>query len=218
MSAVELEGTGPAGKTVKSIVVPGEPVDDKVTSFAFREKGAAFSMVLGLRSQKNGLTKVVPLHGKYLANPGDLIIGIVSGVKHGGCVVDINSPYEAFLRTEYEGFRFGDIISAKVYEVNEVREASLGDDRRLTDGEVIEISPVRVMRVIGKDNSMLNLLREKTKTMIFVGKNGRVWLKGGDIQKAKEAVFKIEREAHSTGLTKRMEEFFGAANSALAQL
>ena len=76
---------------------------------------------------------------------------------------------------------------------------------------VIKINCHKVPRVIGKEGSMINLIKDKTSTEITVGQNGYVWLKG-DIdgtRKAEEAIRLIEKEAASEGLTNKVEEFLG---------
>jgi len=191
---------------MKEIVVPGDKVDGKVESYVFREGNNAYSMVLGVMDKKEGYGRIVPLNGKYFPQVDDYVVGVVTDVKRGGYVLDINSPYDAFLasRRRYDS---GAVIFAKVGDVSEVRSVSLTMDKQLYDGELIEIMAVKVPRVIGKNNSMVMLITEKTKTDIYVGRNGRIWLKGGDIEKAKKAVLKIEMEAHTDGLTDRITEF-----------
>jgi exosome complex component RRP4 len=166
-------------------------------------------MVLGVLTRRNDQVKIVPITGKYIPQAGDCVVGVVQEMKHGGCIVDINSPYSAFLPTKFE-YPFGTILFAKIIEVDEVRNVSLDEERKLIGGYLIEISPARVLRVIGKNNSMLNLLREKTKSMIFVGMNGRVWLRNGNAEKAERAIFEIEKEAHTSGLTEKMEKYLSA--------
>ena len=39
-----------------------------------------------------------------------------------------------------------------------------------------------------------------------------MWLREGDIAKALQAISKIEKEAHSDGLTDRISEFLGKEN------
>ena len=191
---------------MKEIVVPGDKVDGKVESYVFREGNNTYSMVLGVMDKKEGYDRIVPLNGKYFPQVEDYVVGVVTDVKRGGYVLDINSPYDAFLasRRRYDS---GAVIFAKVGDVSEVRSVSLTMDKQLYDGELMEIMAVKVPRVIGKKNSMVMLITEKTKTDIYVGRNGRIWLKGGDIEKAKRAVLKIEMEAHTDGLTDRITEF-----------
>jgi exosome complex component RRP4 len=191
---------------MKEIVVPGDKIEGKVDSYIFRDGNSLYSMVLGVLDNKDGYGKIAPLNGKYFPQVEDYVVGIVTDVKRGGYILDINSPYEAFLASRRR-YNAGAIIFAKVADVNEVRSVSLTMDKQLYDGELIEISPVKVPRVIGKKNSMVMLLKEKTKTDIYVGRNGRIWLKGGDTEKAKKAILKIEKEAHTDGLTERITEF-----------
>ena len=140
------------------------------------------------------------------------MVGIVTDVRRGGAFVNIGTAYPAFLQTRRE-YEPGTILSAKVIEVNEVREASLGDERRLPGGSIMEIMPVRVPRVIGKKNSMVKMLEEKTGCDLFVGRNGRIWMRGNKTSLLKKAVLKIEKEAHTSGLTERIKEFLEKGES-----
>jgi len=191
---------------MKEIVVPGDKVDGKVESYVFKEGNSVYSMVLGVMDDREGYGRIVPLNGKYFPQVEDYVVGVVTDVKRGGYVLDINSPYDAFLASRRR-YSNGEVIFAKVGDVSEVRSVSLTMDKQLYDGELMEIMAVKIPRVIGKNNSMVMLIKEKTKTDIYVGRNGRIWLKGGDIDKAKRAILKIEKEAHTDGLTDRITEF-----------
>ena len=70
------------------------------------------------------------------------------------------------------------------------------------------IQPQKVPRVIGKSGSMITLLKKYTNCWIFVGQNGRIWVKGDPkgIDLIVEAIKKIEKEAHTVGLTNRIEK------------
>jgi len=188
---------------MKQIIVPGEKIEGKVNRHFYRRGEEKFSTLYGILSEKEGFSKIVPLKGKYFPLEGDFVVGIVVEVKYNGCFVDINSPYSGFLMTR-NSYEHGDVLIAKVIKVDEVKKVLLGEDRKLIGGNLIEILPVKVPRVIGKKNSMLDLIREKTGSNVFVGRNGRIWIKGGSIAKAEEAIFRIEREAHTTGLTERI--------------
>jgi len=191
---------------MKQIVVPGDKLEGKVDSYVFTDAGNTYSMVLGVFDKGDGVGKLDPLTGKYFPQVDDFVVGVISEIKKGGYVVDINSPYDAFLMSR-RIYDEKDIILARVNNVSEVRSVSLTYDKKLFDGEIMEVSPVKVPRVIGKKNSMVDMIKEKTKAEIVVGQNGRIWLKGGDISKAREAIDKIEKEAHTDGLTERINEF-----------
>lgn len=188
---------------MREIVIPGEKIDPNISG-GYKEGKNNYSMIFGLLDKK--ALKIIPLSGKYIPNIGDYVVGIILDVKFGGCIVDINCPYTAFLPTQ-RSYDYKDVIFAKVFNVDEVKSVTLSNERKLFGGDIIEISPVRVSRIIGTKNSMIDLIKEKTKTNILVGRNGRIWLKEGDVIKAEKAILKIEEEAHTHGLTDRIKEF-----------
>jgi len=82
------------------------------------------------------------------------------------------------------------------------------DCRKLYSGNIVKINPTNVPRIIGKQGSMISLIRDNTKTRIQIGQNGYIWIdgKGDDIALAQEAIETIDREATSEGLTKKIEK------------
>jgi exosome complex component RRP4 len=73
---------------------------------------------------------------------------------------------------------------------------------------ILDISPSKVPRVIGKNGSMIQMLKNSTGCRIYVGQNGRIWIDGelDNIIKAVKAVKLIEEEAHSMGLTEKIKK------------
>ena len=196
----------------KRIVVPGELLTEerkRTGDHVFIDEGKVYSDSLGLMQQDEESVRVIPLNGKYMPQTGDLIVGIISGEQFAGYHVDINSFYESFLRKE--GIRkplsSGTVISAKISHVDEVNEADLENVRVFYGGEVLDVSPVKVPRIIGKKGSMLQVLRDGTGASVMAGRNGRVWIKDGNIALLKRAIQKIEDEAHMSNLTVRIQEF-----------
>ncbi len=199
-------------KPKRWLVVPGEVITDqrvKLGPNVFVEGGKVYAKVVGLAEISNGVARVIPLEGRYVPRPGDSVIGIIVDIKIPGYDVDINSPYSAFLpRDQIAGdVQYGDVIVATVKHVDEVRNALLENASVLKGGEVITIRPTRVPRVIGKRGSMLNVLKDLTGVSILVGANGRIWISGANVDIVKDAIFMIEREAHTTGLTDRVTKF-----------
>src|SRR5437867_12718083 len=86
--------------------------------------------------------------------------------------------------------------------------------RRLTGGMVIEISPTKVPRVIGKQGSMVSLIMDLTGCRIYVGQNGRIWLEGDDRSAAiaTMAIRLIEERAQAVGLTDAVREMIERGN------
>lgn len=192
---------------MKKLLVPGDLVAETPLrgEGLFVEGGKTFSSTIVLSYDG----KTVPLKGYYIPERGDYVIGVVTEERFSGYTVDLKSPYEGQIssrdvRTE---FQIGDIVSAKVFSVNEVHEAILSEPRLFGGGEIIEVDSVKVPRVIGKNASMLQILKDYTGSEIFVGKNGRIYLRGGNSLLASLAINKISREAHSSGLTDRVTSF-----------
>lgn len=197
---------------VKQIVVPGEIVTDerkRLGQHVFMESGKIYSDTLGLVSIEDGSVSVVPLQGKYMPLKGDLIVGVVAQEKFAGYIVDINSFYFSFVpKSETrEQLKVGTIVSAKIIDVNEINEADLSDIRVFYGGEIVSISSVKVPRVIGKNGSMLDVLKKGTGCNVLVGRNGRIWVKGGNTGLFLKAINKIEEEAHLSNLTNKMAAF-----------
>lgn len=191
----------------KKIIVPGEKVADSAKRLdgCFSDNGGTYASLVSILQDD----KVVPLKGKYLPVPGDYVVGIVSEERFSGFTIDINSPYEGQIssRELRDPLKVEDVVFVKIAFADEVNSAVLTDLRRLYGGEILEIEPVKVPRVIGKNMSMVSMIRDYTGTDIFVGRNGRLYLKGKDTVLAIEAILKICREAHTSGLTERVKQF-----------
>ena len=204
---------------MKKIVIPGDLVTEerkRTGIHVFVENGKIYSDCLGITDTESATASVIPLQGKYIPHVGDLIVGVVKSEKHSVYEVDINSIYSSYMskRDIRDKLKQGAIISAKVDSVNEINEASISDVRVFYGGEIIEISPVKVPRLIGKNGSMLDVLKSGTQSSLLIGRNGRVWAKNGDLKLLKIAIKKIEKEAHLGNLTNKMEEFMKTNQSA----
>jgi exosome complex component RRP4 len=216
--------------TQREIVLPGTYIEERkgrkiVNCYVEGEK--VFSKVLGILKISDEEISVVPLAGKYFPKVGDRIIGRIEEIEVSGWWVDINSPYRAFLplaeaveefvdvrRVDLSRFYdIDDIIFCKITKVtkNKIIQVSMKDmlARKLFGGITIKITPYKVPRVIGKGGSMIELIKKKTGSEIYVGQNGVIWIKGGKKEKAIEAILTIEREAHISGLTEKIAKMLG---------
>src|SRR3989344_944079 len=199
----------------KRLVIPGELVTEerkKLGSHVFVREGKIYSDSIGLVNDEADFASVVPLEGKYAPQMNDVIIGVITSERFAGYGVDINSFYPSFVSKKElrEVLKPGSIISAKIMKVNEFNEVELGSIRLFFGGEIIEVTAVKVPRLIGKEGSMLNIIKGGTGSNILVGRNGRVWAKGGNIDLLRRAIGKVEAEAHVDHLTDRMAEFIKA--------
>jgi exosome complex component RRP4 len=216
--------------TQREIVLPGTYIGERkgrkiVNCYVEGEK--VFSKVLGVLKISEEEIAVVPLAGKYFPKVGDRIIGRIEEIEVSGWWVDINSPYKAFLplgeaveefvdvrRVDLIRFYYiDDIIFCKITKVtkNKIIQVSMKDmlARKLFGGITIKITPYKVARVIGKGGSMIELIKGKTGSEIYVGQNGVIWIKGGNKEKAIEAILTIEKEAHTVGLTEKIAKMLG---------
>ena len=79
--------------------------------------------------------------------------------------------------------------------------------RKLSGGKVINVEAVKVPRIIGKQGSMISMIKRKTGSNIVVGQNGIIWLQGGDEALSTTVIKMVERESHKEGLTDSIEKF-----------
>jgi exosome complex component RRP4 len=108
----------------------------------------------------------------------------------------------------------GDLTLAQVIAFDRTRDPLLTTKGRglgkVTSGRVARISPAKIPRVIGKQGSMITMLKKETNTDIVPGQNGLILATGKNPEQeriAVEALYMIEREAHSSGLTDRVRAF-----------
>lgn len=216
----------------KQLVIPGAAlaagVDYIPGAGCFREDNQIKSKFLGLIRLKDKLINVISLSGVYIPKSGDGIIAKVIDMQSTFWILDINSPYDAILQlgeavSEYVDisktdisvyYDIGDIVYVKILNVSSSKNISLTMNdyraKKLFGGKLISITPSKVPRLIGKEGSMIELIKNKTGCQIVVGQNGRVWIKGTNEILATKAILMIEKEAHKEGLTDRITEMLGA--------
>lgn len=194
------------------IVVPGELLEDRPTNIehAIIEHDKTYSTVMGSYDEEK--KKLVPLEGLWYPMHGDTVIGIIEEEKLNSYTVALNAPYKGIIVAKYMETQVttGDVVEATVKELDKTGTAVLMRARKLVGGKLMNVKPSKVPRIIGKQDTMLQQLSDGTKAMIKVGRNGTVWMKGGDMALATEAILKIQEEAHTPGLTDRIKEMLQA--------
>ena len=211
----------------RELVLPGDFITDgkfRAGSGTYMDNGKIYASTLGIKSIRSDFVNVVPLAGQYIPKVGDQVIGIVMDMGPSNWLVDINSPYPAPMHINEAPWRvdFGDtarylkvgeVILARIFMVDEVKhvQVSMKDHglRKLQGGQILEISHSKVPRVIGRNGSMIEMIKNNTNCRIIVGQNGRIWVDGeiDSIDNAVKAIRLIEVEAQSIGLTERLKEF-----------
>lgn len=212
---------------VREILLPGELIDErkgrKLGLWVYEEGDNVFSKVLGLPRVTENEISVIPLSGIYLPKVGDKVIGTINEVEPSGWLVDINSPYLAFLplaegveefvdtsRTDLSRyFDVDEMISCIISKVtkNKIVQVSMRDmdAKKLRDGITIQVTPSKIPRIIGRAGSMISLIKNSTRCEIIPGQNGIVWVRGENKTKAIEAILTIEKESHTVGLTEKIQ-------------
>ena len=217
----------------RQIVYPGDVLSkgmDKVPGEnVIREGDDLIATVVGIFDFNGRVAKIIPLTGQYVPKIGDTIIGSIIEFTFSGWVVDIGTytnanigvsevvrEYVDINRTDIK--RFLDIdekIVAKITSVSKTRGITLTMKgpglRKLEGGHVIEITGYKIPRLIGKAGSMINMIKEMTKTTIIAGQNGRVWINGPKegVLKAISAINLIEDESQKKGLTDKIKKMLG---------
>jgi exosome complex component RRP4 len=215
--------------TERKIVIPGEVIssgDDYLPGEGTERRGKEIvSIKFGLAEEVNKLVKVIPLSGVYQPRRGNVVIGKVENVTFNGWVIDINTADSSFLSimeipryVDKDDLRsvmdIGEMVVAKIYSINKrgidltFKLKGLG---KLEGGMIININSNKVPRVIGKEGSMVSLIKDETGCQITVGQNGFIWIKGNKIEDelfAKKAILYIAEHSLMSGLTDEMKNWF----------
>ncbi len=220
-------------ETKRELVLPGEVLEEKDLkpgTGTFYEDGKIYASLLGIKKERAGYINVIPLSGKYIPKSDDFVIGKVIDIGPSHWLIDINSPYPATMHVNEVPWRveFGDtakylnvtdVMLAVVHTVDEVKrvQVSMKDRslRRLTEGQIVEFSPSKVPRVIGKQGSMISMIKNYTGCRMFVGQNGRIWIDGdlASMTDAVQAIKMIEEASQVHGLTNSIEAFLKDSKS-----
>jgi exosome complex component RRP4 len=213
----------------RQVVIPGETIvegDSYLPGDGTEKQGNKIvAFRYGLAEETNKLVKVIPLSGVYQPRRGNIVIGKCSLITFNGWVMDIGTAENAFLplmetprfvakdRLD-EVMRIGDLAVVQIFGMNgrgidlTMKARGLG---RIDEGIIFKINSNKVPRVIGKEGSMIRIIREYTNCNITVGQNGFVWIKGDRIEDelfAKRAILFITEKSFMEGLTDRVEKWF----------
>ncbi len=214
----------------KQLVVPGDLLaeGDYVSGDStYKKNGKIYANRLGLVDYNGKRVHVVALKAFYIPAPGDLVIGKIVETTPGGWVIDIKAPHLARLRasdvversfkpetTDLPSiFDVGDLIITKVVDYDRtrdpmltVREPGLG---KIMRGQLIEVTPTKIPRVIGRQGSMVGMIKKETGCQLTIGQNGWILISGRSPEDERLAIMalrKIEAESHTSGLTDRVTE------------
>lgn len=195
------------------MIMPGDLVSDKPMRIAngFVQNGKTYSKVLGIYDDSEHT--IIPLEGSWIPRLDDSVVGIIMEARPKVYIVDLSYFGRALLIPgKYDKYEFepGDIVSALIKNIEGKNTIILNEPKELEGGTILSIKPKKIPRVIGKKSTMVRQIAEYTGSHIVVGMNGLIWLKDGDVALATEALLKVEREAHLSGLTDKIKNFLEA--------
>ena len=214
----------------KDVVVPGETLavgmDVLPGAGTYRNGENIVAARLGLVQIEGRTIKLIPLSGRYIPKNYDTIICKVIDVSISGWRLDTNSPYSAMLSMKEATSQFiprgadltqfydiGDYVVCKIVNVTSQKLVDVtmkgAGLRKLQGGRVIPVASNKVPRIVGKQGSMIAMIKEATNCNIIVGQNGLVWIEGAPENEllAIESIRKIEEESHLSGLTDKIKVF-----------
>ncbi len=215
----------------KDIVVPGEVLSEGMgylpSTGTYREGNNIRAQRLGIVNVEGKVIKLVPLSGRYMPKKYDTIIAKVIDILMTGWRLETNSAYSAVLNLKEASHNYiqrdadltrildiGDYVVCKITNVTSQRLVDVTMKapglRKLRGGRIIEVNTHKVPRIIGKQGSMVTLIKQFTGCQIIVGQNGLIWIQGDDPQMellTETVIKKIEKEAHVDGLTDKIKEF-----------
>lgn len=218
----------------RKYVIPG----DVITTGPYRndqntvlDGRLIISTAVGVSEISEGMVRVIPLTGMYMPRIDDMVVGKVTTHTSLSWELDINSCYVGFLpatdvfgrdfsaRSDELGTRLkkGDLVAARIANSDRSRDPLLTivdrDLGKIDSGELIEISPSKIPRLIGKRGTMIQMIESQTGSMITVGQNGWIVAHSEDpngLIKAKKAIFMVEKMAHTHNLTDKVRKMLEA--------
>ena len=214
----------------RKYVIPG----DVVTTGPFRPEqnvildgNKIIATTIGISEIYDDSVKVIPLTGMYIPKIDDLVIAKVNSHTSLSWELDINSCYVGFLPAQdvfgrdfsahadelSSKLKTGDLVAARIANFDRTRDPlvtiSDRDLGQIDSGELVEISPSKVPRLIGKRGTMIQMIEMATDAAITIGQNGWVVISCESpegLLKAKKAIQMVNEQSHVANLTDQVKE------------
>ncbi len=214
----------------RDLVLPGDVLYEgriRTGENTYRNQEQVYATRLGLVNYRPDNVSVTALSTGYVPLVGDQVIGVVVDMDLGEWRIDIGAQDIAVMgipdavdrpfRTDYNMTRIldiGDTLVAKIVDLDRRRTpvlSILGPGLgKVYEGFMVRITPSKIPRLIGKKGSMINMIIKETGCRVAIGQNGRILVSGPNREREElvvKVIDKIEREAHTSGLTNRTQEF-----------
>lgn len=213
-------------KGKRQIVIPGETIvsgnEYLPGEGAYRDGNDVVANRFGIALADGKQVRVVAVTGAYYPRRGNTVIGTIVDITFNGWLIDFGGAQNAFLpvsevpryinKNEMAEFlNFGESVIVKVWDVKS-RGVDVSMKMRgfgkIEGGMIVSIGANQVPRVIGKEGSMVRMIKDATGCDITVGQNGKVWIRGREADMEIAAKKIIEFVAENTimnGLTEKVE-------------
>ena len=214
----------------RDIVVPGDLLYEgraRTGDNTYRHEGNVYATRVGLVNYNKDRVSVIALEAGFVPLVGDLVIGDVKDIELGQWKIDIGAENEAILTINdaigkpYRTYQdmpkildVGDTVVAKIVDLDRSRTPILSimgrELGKVRDGFIIRITPSKIPRLIGKKGSMINMILKESRCQVTIGQNGKILISGRnreDEELVVKVINKIEAEAHTSGLTNRIQEY-----------
>lgn len=214
----------------REIVLPGDLLYEgrvRTGENTYREDGKVYATRVGLVNYGQDRVSVIALEAGFAPIVSDLVIGQIEDIELGQWKVDIGADKNAILTVSDaidKPFRsnvdmtkildVGDTVVAKIVDLDRNRTpilTILGRELgKVNEGFIINITPSKIPRLIGKKGSMINMILKESRCQVTIGQNGRILVKGRNREDEEiviKVVNKIEAEAHTSGLTNRIQDY-----------
>ena len=213
----------------KEIITPGEIIanaDEFLPGdWTMKQDNNIIATRLGILEKADKLIKIIPISGVYIPRRGNTVIGEIKDIVNAGWQIDIGGPYSSFLPLrECPGFiesyemeslyGIGDLIVTQILNVGRtsvdltMKTRERGVFGKIRDGMVFKVNPHRVPRIIGKEGSMISMIKQASNSEITVAQNGIIWIKSEKVEDqlfAKKAIEYIIENVTVSGLTEKVE-------------
>ena len=106
-----------------------------------------------------------------------------------------------------------DILIAKIWSIGKrgidlsIKLRGLG---KIDEGIIFKVNPHKVPRIIGKEGSMIKIIKDETGCDINIGQNGLILIKGPTIDSelyAKNAINFVAEKSFVNGLTEELTKW-----------
>ena len=173
---------------------------------------------------------MLPLSGRYIPKPNDVVVGTVTDVQGTFWLLDIGAPRWAPLHMTGTPWTidFGEsdqylhvadsvVVAVESLDVTGRIGVTMNGEGlgKLEGGTIIQISPAKVPRLIGRGGSMISTITRHTGAKIIVGQNGRVWVDGDAdaLIRVRACLELIDEEGQRSGLTQRIDSYLASTGT-----